>query len=471
MTGSRTTESVLLGDTTVLVWLVDRDGDPVSNRVPLDDPGTLERQLEKPSAKTSDRPRELDAGDLENPVAQILARLHSDFIFDIDELDSIKQAERATGDDAADVERSDVWERLAREELALDPRATAYRRLGDRAPFEGEELLLLLRMMLDRAPEERSRRLGSSEGEEGSEDEHGFGKKWTVTQRLQVRLMNVLTRWGRALADPRMNWLHPLASVRNFQALIYAIGELWELDALPEKKLEHVVGLVFGSFVRSEEANGYLFQLTDDERGAAVRRVSKEGRIVATTLTYLGLRPRSDWEEHVFAWQAWLRPCMETGVVRATKEAAEFASRLSGEEVTAASLGARLAWASDYIDDPRWCLEMKRACGLDDVRFSNARFSVELVLEVRAQDDLVDDPGVVRLIRNALEFRRANGVVVMSGGERISVRLGEKAVARLKDRQVLESENPITDRDLAILERGGLPLREHLVSSEELAAS
>ncbi len=71
----------------------------------------------------------------------------------------------------------------------------------------------------------------------------------------------------------------------------------------------------------------------------------------------------------------------------------------------------------------------------------------------------------------ALEFRRANGVVVMSGVERISVRLGEKAVARLKDRQVLESANPITDRDMALLEGGGLALREHLVSSEELAAS
>lgn len=89
---------------------------------------------------------------------------------------------------------------------------------------------------------------------------------------------------------------------------------------------------------------------------------------------------------------------------------------------------------------------MKRACGLDDVRFSKARFAVELVLEVRAQDELVDDPGVVKLIRNALEFRRANGVVVMSGVERISVRLGEKAVARLKDRQVLESADPITQQ-------------------------
>ena len=299
ITGSRTTEPVRIGDTTVLVWLVDQDSDPVSNRVPLDDPGALERQLEKPSGKTSDRPRELDAGDLENPVAQILARLHNDFIFDIDELDSIKQAERATGDDAADVESGDFWERLAREELALDPRANAYRRLGDRAPFEGEELLLLLRMMLDRTPDERRRRLGSSEGGDVGEDEDGFGKKWTVTQRLQVRLMNVLTRWSRTLADPRMNWLHPFASVRNFQALIYAIGELWELDALPDKKLEHAIGLVFGSFVRSEEANGYLFQLGDDERGAAVGRLAKEARTVATTLAYLGLRPRSETSERL----------------------------------------------------------------------------------------------------------------------------------------------------------------------------
>lgn len=42
-------------------------------------------------------------------------------------------------------------------------------------------------------------------------------------------------------------------------------------------------------------------------------------------------------------------------------------------------------------------------------------FTFELVLEVEAKMELVDAPGVVRLIRNALDFRRADGLVIMSG--------------------------------------------------------
>lgn len=470
MDGSRTEEPVHMGEASALVWLADQDGEPVSNRVPLDDPDALERQLDKPSGKTTDRPRGLDALDLQNPIAQILVRLHDEFIFDVDELDSVKQAERATEGDAADVDDSGFWERLAKEELALDPRVGAYRRHGDRAPFDEDRILLLLRMMLDRTPEERAR-LSASEGPGADEGERTAGTKWTVTQRLQTRLMNVLTRWGRALADPRMNWIHPFASVLNFQALVYAVAELWERDALPKRKLEQVAGLLFGSFVRSESGDGYLFLLNSEERAAAIGQLPPEARGVATALAYLGLRPRSDWEAFIFEWQVWLRPCLEMGIVEATNEAAKLASRVAGEQVTPAALVTRLSWARDYIDDPRWCLEMARTCGLQEVSFSRQRFALELALEVRAHTDLVDDPGVVRLIRHALDFRRADGLVVMSGDERISIRLGESAVARLKDGRVLESEDPITLEDLALLDSAGLPLRERLDLPEESAAS
>ena len=110
------------------------------------------KQLESPSGKATNRPRELDTADLANPVARILTRLHNDFVFDIDELDSIKHAERANELDPPDVEAGDFWERLAREELEADPRVGAYRRLGARTPFDEDPVLLLLRMMLDRTP-------------------------------------------------------------------------------------------------------------------------------------------------------------------------------------------------------------------------------------------------------------------------------------------------------------------------------
>lgn len=468
MQGNRTAAAFPLDEATVLLWLTDGAGNVVSNRVPLDDPAALRKQLEKPSAKASDRPRELDASDMQTPIARVLARLHNEFIFDLDELESVKQAERAIDDDAPETDNSDFWERLAQEELQVDARAGAYRRFGGETTFEGDEVLLLLRMMLDRTPEQRH--LGAGPG--GDEDERAPGKglPWTPTQRLQVRLMNVMTRWARALADPRMIWLQPYSSVRNFQALIYALAELWELKALAEPKLKLATNLVLGSFVRSEEADGYLFQLPDEERKEAVARLSSECRDVVSALAYLGLRPKSEWEGSIFEWQAWLTPCLEDGVIEPTPRAARLAARILGDELTSNELSERLSWARNYIDDPRWCKEMQRLCGIKDVRFSNQPFRYELVLEV-AEQDLVDQPGIVRLIRNALDFRRADGIVIMAGPERIAVRLGEKAYIRTKNGDMEETDGPVTEASLGELEEQGLPLREGLARSAGAAAS
>lgn len=468
MQGNKTAAAFPLGEATVLLWLTDGDGNVVSNRVPLDDPAALRKQLEKPSAKASDRPRELDASDMQTPIARVLARLHNEFIFDLDELESVKQAERANEDDAPETDNSDFWERLAQEELQVDARAGAYRRFGGETAFEGDEVLLLLRMMLDRTPEQRH--LGAGSGGDEDEKEPGNGLRWTPTQRLQVRLMNVMTRWARALADPRMNWLQPYSSVRNFQALVYALAELWELEALPEPKLKLATSLVLGSFVRSEEADGYLFQLPDEERKEAVARLSSECRDVVSALAYLGLRPKSEWEGSIFEWQAWLTPCLEDGVIEPTPRAARLAARILGDELTPNELSERLSWARNYIDDPRWCKEMQRLCGIKDVRFSNQPFKYELVLEIDEQD-LVDQPGIVRLIRNALDFRRADGIVIMAGPERIAVRLGEEAYIRTKDGDMEETDGPVTEASLGQLEEQGLPLRESLARGTEAAAA
>lgn len=467
---SRTVAPFRLGDAESLVWLTDEDGKVLSNRVPVDDPAALRNQLEARTSKASDRPRELDASDMQSPIARILARLHNEFIFDLDELDSVKQAERANEADASETESSDFWERLAREELQMDPRAGGYRRFGGQALFEGDEVLLLLRMMLDRTPEQRHARLGS-ETPVVADIEPTPGVRWAPTQRLQVRLMNVLVRWARALADPRMNWLQPLSSVRNFQALLYAVAELWELKALSETKVKAVAGLLLGSFVRSEEADGYLFQISEQEREEALRPLSQEARDVATALVYLGLRPKTAWEDNIFEWQVWLTPCLEACLVSATDEAARLASRIGGEAVTLPDLSDRLRWAHDYIDDPRWCLKMQRLCGLDGIRFSKERFKYELVLEADADGDLVDHPGVVKLIRSALDFRRADGIVIMAGPERVAVRLGERAVVRTKNLTVKETRDRVTETSLSLLEESGLPLREAFVlTKEELVA-
>ena len=467
--GSRTYEPFPGGKDSLLIWLSDQGGQRLSNCVPLDDPATLRNQLEKPTSRSTDRPRELDAADLEDPVAQVLARLHNQFIFDLDELDSVREAERAGGQEGAEEESGDFWERLAREELHQDPRASGYRRFAERTAFEDDDVLLLLRMMLDRTPEQRHSSIGTQPPHDRAM-EPGRGHRWTPTRRLQVRMMNVLTRWGRALADPRMNWLQPFAPVRNFQALLYAVTELWELRALPLPKLKLATGLILGSFVRSEDADGYLFQIGGAEREQAIARLGPESRAVATTLAYLGLHPPAAWEENIFEWQAWLRPCLEERILLATNEAAHLVSRIAGEQVSAEEVHDRLYWARDYIDDARWCLKMKQLCGLGDVRFSREKFAFELVLEVEAERDLVDEPGVVRLMRNALDFRRADGIVIVSGRERVAVRLGELGTARLRNLEVLDTQQPVTEAMLALLEERGLSLREQLSANDEETA-
>lgn len=467
--GSRTYEPFPGGEDSLLVWLSDPGGIRLSNRVPLDDPATLRNQLEKPTSRSTDRPRELDAADLEDPVARVLAQLHNQFIFDLDELESVREAERAGGQEDAEEESGDFWERLAREELHQDPRASGYRRFAGRTPLEDDDVLLLLRMMLDRTREQRHPHIGAQPPHDGA-PVPGRGHRWTPTRRLQVRMMNVLTRWGHALADPRMSWLQPFAPVRNFQALLYAVAELWELRALPLPKLKSATGLILGSFVRSEHANGYLFQIDGVEREQAIARLGSEARAVATSLAYLGLLPLAAWEEHIFEWQAWLRPCLDEGILAATNEAAHLVSRITSEHASAAGVHDRLYWARDYIDDERWCLKMEQFCGLGDVRFSREKFAFELVLEVEAERDLVDEPGIVRLMRNALDFRRADGIVIMSGRERVAVRLGEPGTARLRNLEVLDTRQPVTETMLALLEERGLSLREQLSAHDEETA-
>jgi hypothetical protein len=461
---TRTVEMFPLTGKEVLVWLTDEKGNSLSNRIPIDDPLALRNQLETRTSRSSDRPRELDASDLDSPIARILAQLHNDYIFDLDEIEVIKQAERAN-DDPSQATSEKFWERLAKEELQMDPRAGAYRRLSNPLYFEDDELLLLLRMMLDRTPQDRHSFLAPGP-EPIPPEEARPGRSWAPTQRLQSRLMNVLTRWSRALADPRMNWLQPFSAVRNFQALLYALAELWELKALPEAKLFECVNTLFGNFVRSEEGEGYYFQVAGQDRENALQRLSPEGRDVAAAVVYLGFQPKTTWKDRIFEWQVWLTPCLDDGIVVATERAAGLASRIGGDHVSQAELSSRLRWASEYIDDSRWCTKMVRLTGVEGIRFSTQSFPYGIVIEVDSVD-LVDHPGMVHLLRNALEFRRADGIVIMSGPERIAIRLGQMAYGLLSNGDVLESTEQVTEALLILMEESGLPLREIFTSLEE----
>lgn len=467
LTGTLTASPLSSGESTVLVWLSSPEGKALSNRVPLDDPVALLRQLEKATGKKANRPAEFESSDLQHPVVRIMVRLHNEYILDIEELDSISRIGGESEGDPSDPENTDFWERLARDELRVDPRSGSYRRLAEASPAGEDEVLLLLRLMLDRTPEERHL---ISNGDLSPINGSAKGHSWTPTQKLQVRLFNVLSRWARALADRRMDWIQPIASLRNFQAILYALAELWELQALSEPKLKQALGLILGSFVRSESASGYLFQIEKIDRDEALERLSQEARDVATALAFIGVRKSTAWQENVFEWQVWLKPCLDDEIIRASEAAANLAARILKEPVTSDQLAERLAWAADYIDDKHWCKKVESLCGLSKVRFSDAAFKYEVVVEVQAKE-LASHPGITRLIRSTLAFKRVDGIVIMAGPERIAVRINEPAFVRDAAKNVQETNVPLTEELLQRLDENNLPLNEVMGGNLQSAAS
>ena len=159
----------LPGEGGTLVWLRTADGSDLSNRVPLDDRRRLGSWL-KPRHEGGDRPRELDSSDFETPVGQMLLRLHEACIFDIDEAPALARAAGLTDQEAEEQKTSwqELEELLAKEELARDPRIPNYPRDSGFGLLEDDDVLALLRLMLDRAPAERTLRLVGGKPDEPS---------------------------------------------------------------------------------------------------------------------------------------------------------------------------------------------------------------------------------------------------------------------------------------------------------------
>src|SRR5262249_16857807 len=156
--------------------------------------------------------------------------------FDIDETPALVRAAGLTNEEVEEQRTSweELEELLAKEELARDPRIPNYPRDIGSGLLEDDDVLALLRLMLDRAPTERTLRLSGGKPDEPPTE---TGTPWTPTQRLRVRLFNVLQRWSLALTDPRLVWIDLAAPVRNYAALLVAGTECWEQGHLPEDRV------------------------------------------------------------------------------------------------------------------------------------------------------------------------------------------------------------------------------------------
>jgi hypothetical protein len=470
--GQETVQVVPVEAGGVIVILADAEARALSNPVPLDDLEALAAALREPRPR-SDRPAELDLGDVETPIGAMLQRLHRACIFDVEETAAVASAERAASDPEAIEADPAFWDRLLQEELALDRRTAAYHRFGSPAlPIDDDEVLFLLRQMLDRTPAPRGPGAGGGEAPIEPEEASEHGTRWTPTQHLQVRLVHVLQRWSRATNDPRLRWVNPLAPVRNFAALVTAIAECWEEDYLPRPKLLAITRLLFESFITSEEVPGYLLSLSPEHQVATLERLPEAARSVASALLYAALRPDSDWQAHVFEWQAFLVPGIELGVFQARAGTDALVRRLTGAQVTLGAVDDRLMALADYVDDPQWCARLAKDLDLAEVRFQPAALAppFKLALSVQGVADPLSDPRIPVIVRRAFAYKRVAGILLVGSGWRLSVLDGQAACLRLPDTEMRESRLAFTDSYLAELERQRLPLRDAFPAAASIAS-
>src|SRR6266571_1075568 len=470
LAGDQTAEPFETGDRAVLLWLEDETGAQLSNVVALDDPRALAAWMQE-RKQTVDKPRELDATDLDTPIGVMLERLHRTCIFDIDETAAVSNAQRsldASGGEEADPE---FWNRLVLEELALDRRITTYQRFAGGLPIHEDEVLLLLREMLERTPTHRVPSGASEEHEEGT-DEKNLGKPWTPSQRLQVRLLHVLERWSRATNDPRLRWVNPIAPVRNYAALLQAVAACWENAYLPESKLLAVLQALFESFITGEAAPGYLLTIDQSDREAALAGIPDDARSLASALVHVALRQDSKWQSHVFAWQTFLVPGIELGVFRADQGCDTAIERLAGIQVSLTAVEDRLLELAEYVDDAHWCARIQKELELGSVAFQAATFAppFKLALAVRGISDPLLDPRLVALVRRTFQYKRVPGLVVTGHDWRLSVADGKPAHVRLPTGAVLESTGRITTSYLATLEQQRLGLGDIFAGGQAAAS-
>lgn len=457
----------------VLVWLRSPKGEELSNKVPLDDRRRLASWLEQ-RHETGARPRELDANDFETPVGQMLLRLHEACIFDIDETPALTRAGGLTDQEASE-EQTASWEELeellAKEELARDPRVEHYRRATGFGLPDDDDVLALLRLMLDRAPAERHLRLVGGKPEEPT-DTGKPGTPWTPTQRLRTRLFNVLQRWSLALADPRFIWIDPTAPVRNYAALLVADAECWEQEHLPEERVIGLLGALLGSFIRTERSRGYLLSISEEDRQRALARLTPEARALGAGLIYCALRPSTNWQDYLFEWQPALVNGLELGVFEVSKKSCSVVQRLIDKKVSENEIRDRLEWATTYIDDEHWAAKQERDLGFERVRLTrkgfNPRFGI--TLEVFGDGASLDAPQLVSLVRQALAYRRTDGAIVELGEKtRLVISLGRPALA-VADGEHLSSHASLDLEDLANLERQGVSFGRVLERAEQAAS-
>ena len=132
----------------------------------------------------------------------------------------------------------------------------------------------------------------------------------------------------------------------------------------------------------------------------------------------------------------------------------------------------RLQWAATYIDDEHWARRQQRDLGFQHVRLTHLRVShgFGVTLDVSGGAASLNDAALVSLVRQALAYRRTNGVIVELGQQiRLSVKIGEPVWARINE-ETLCTPQAIDVDGLAELERNGVSFASMLAPTQQVAS-
>ena len=450
-----------------LVWIT-HEGQSISNRAIVTELAELEAQL-RPRAQTdSGRPAELYLGDTATPLGAILAAMHQSFIMDVAETEAVGAAERAADDDSDDGSGTELWDRLSKDTLTYDPRASSYT-LGSHRSGADSPLLELLAMMLSRAPHEVLELYsnvipfpvprGDEPGEEQPEDRPRH--RWSESTRIRVRARNVLRRWADAIGDKRLLWIDPNAPLTNFSAMVDAICVLRsinhtaaasgltdeDLDDLTDRTMTAVLSATAGS----------------DER---VEGLSDHTVASATVLVMLALRLGTGRRARLLHWQSRLRPLQDRGFLEATPLAAYYLATLFDSSTDAEGIEERVEEAMNFIDDAEWARRLELELGLGRVSYGQLDEGQQLDALVHAAgiDHPLADPRTLRLLDAVRDYRGARNVAIYDAHDRwrLVIVPGDTAVLRADwiDDRVVESIRTVETEELDRLVASGSSLSE-----------
>jgi hypothetical protein len=355
------------------------------------------------------------------------------------------------------------------EELSYDPRAANYPGMASGVIPLGHDLFRELEIMLAKAPRDNPLlRLvsGDSAGkpETGNED---TGVMWSLEARQRVRVVNVLSRWCRAVSDPRHALLRPDAPATNYQALLTVLVIAWVEEAIDEDRLVRLAGELFSAFIGDGKSPGFLRRADQDLCGTVLRELDDSVREWAAGVAYLALRPDRPWKSIVYGWQPYLdKGLIDTNVMVVRAQAAVFAGLVLGREVTTREIEDVLIARTVYVDEKKWCENLADALGLPRIEFKtiNNEF-VSLRIALQGVTEPMTDPRVVQAAAQAMRFRKAAAIGIEAGGHTAVLRPGHRAWVRTgtgSGATTVSSDVIITAERLAAVERQGGALSELL---------